>query len=171
MIVAYGMYDRAIGQQGDMPWGLSLRGDLRHFKEITNGKSIIMGRTTYESIGRPLPNRENIVLTSRPDDLAGVTSVRSLEEAYLRANNTPIVIGGAALYLRALEFTDVVFATEVDGYFPKADRFFPALPANFSEVPSSRTQMAPDVPDGLGYEFVTYVRDLEGLIMPKDELQ
>ncbi len=81
------------------------------------------------------------------------------------------MIGGAALYLRALEFTDVVFATEVDGYFPKADRFFPELPANFSEVPSSRTQMAPDVPDGLGYEFVTYVRDLEGLITPKDEPQ
>ncbi len=53
MIVAYGMYDRAIGQQGDMPWGLSLRGDLRHFKEITNGKSIIMGAQHTNQLGAP----------------------------------------------------------------------------------------------------------------------
>lgn len=161
MIVAYGKYDRAIGQDGDLPWGDALKADLRHFRRCTLGKSVIMGRTTYDSIGRPLAGRENIVLTHRALDAPGVCTVRSLDEAYERATHTPIVIGGAALYLDALPTTDIIYATEVQGRFPSADRHFPELPSGFIEAFGARQAVRPDVPGGLAYEYTIYLRHLQ----------
>lgn len=168
MIVAYGRYDRAIGQDGAMPWGMSLKGDLAHFRRLTLGKSIIMGRNTYESLGRPLPGRENIVVTRRKRLGKGVVAVKTLEEAYEQAQSTPIVIGGAALYAAALPFTDVVFATEVDGHFPDADVFFPELSEpEFIEALGSRQSHGPDQPGGYVYQTAIYVHHLSTIYRPE----
>lgn len=128
MIVAYGL-NREIGRNGDMPWGRDLPSDLRRFRDLTVGKSAIMGYNTYKSIGRPLTDRENIVVTSKRHVPCGVTVVRSLYEAYERASAQPIVIGGAQLYEAALPYTDTIYATEVQATFPGSDTFFPELPA------------------------------------------
>lgn len=127
MIVAYGQA-REIGRNGDMPWGRDLPSDLLRFRDLTVGKSAIMGYNTFVSIGRALPRRENIVVTSRDLDVNGIVIARSLDEAYEKANDQPIVIGGAQLYEAALPHTDIIYATEVQTEFPGSDTFFPELP-------------------------------------------
>lgn len=120
--------NRCIGRDNDLPWRLS--NDLKHFKKTTMGKPIIMGRKTWESIGRPLPGRENIVVTRNADyEAPGCTVVHSLSEA-LEAVQTveeACVIGGAALYEEALAAADKLYITHVeakvagDTYFPEFD--------------------------------------------------
>lgn len=161
MIVAYGRHDRAIGQNGELPWRHDLRHDLSRFRQLTLGKSAIMGRSTFESIGRPLPKRENIVLTRQDIEIPGVVVAHSLEEAYERASATPIVIGGAAVYLQALPTTEIIYATEVNGRFPDADAFFPELPDGFIEAFGARQAVPPDMPGGPGYDYTIYVRHLK----------
>lgn len=163
MIVAYGKYDRAIGQNGLMPWGNSLTQDLRRFRQLTLGKSVIMGRSTFESIGRTLPGRQNIVVSEYDNFPNDVTSVRSLSEAYDQATATPIVIGGGKLYQAALPFTDTIFATEVDGHFPGADTFFPEVPPEptFMEAPGARQHIRADALGGYAYDFTIYLRHLD----------
>ena len=81
MIVAYDQH-RAIGKHGNLPWGRSLPADLAHFKKLTTGASVIMGRKTFESIGsRPLPNRENIVISRTPTGVPGVLTAVTLSSA------------------------------------------------------------------------------------------
>lgn len=117
-----------IGRAGKLPWHLSH--DLRRFKEITTGHAIIMGRKTYESIGRPLPKRRSLVITRDPSFRAnGVEIVRSLDEALeaARGESRRFVIGGAAIFADALPRADELYLTrvhaEVDGdaYFPDVD--------------------------------------------------
>lgn len=154
LIVAYGL-GREIGQDGSMPWGFELPADLRHFRELTLGKSAIMGRNTYASIGRPLANRQNIVVTSGRVP-CGVDVARSLEEAYELAECQPIIIGGARLYAAALPDIDVVYATEVQATFPGSDTFFPELPGKFVEV--DRTLVPADEQNAYDMRFVTLKR-------------
>ena len=163
MIVAYGKYDRAIGQNGLMPWGNSLKQDLKRFRQLTLGKSVIMGRHTFESIGRALPGRQNIVISGHDDFPDDVTLVRSLDEAYDRATASPIVIGGGRFYRAALPLTDTLFATEVDGRFPDADTFFPDIPPEpiFMEAPGARQHIRADVLGGYAYDFTIYLRHLD----------
>lgn len=164
MIVAYGKYDRAIGQDGSLPWGNTLKEDLRRFRQLTLGKSVIMGRHTYESIGRALPGRDNLVVTHHPEHLPDeVIAVHSLEEAYARSPRQPIVIGGGQLYAEALAHTDTIFATEVEGHFPDADTYFPELPAehHFIEAFGARQRIAPDVIGGYAYEFTIFTAHLK----------
>ncbi len=130
MIVAYGK-KREIGRNGDMPWGRDLPADLLRFRDLTLGKSAIMGLHTHRSIGRALPGRENIVVTSHDDVSAGVRIARSLDEAYDMAAFEPIVIGGAQLYAAALASIDLIYATEIFAKFPGSDTFFPNLADNF----------------------------------------
>lgn len=162
MIVAYGKYDRAIGQGGQLPWGNTLKYDMRRFRQYTLGKSVIMGRNTYESIGHPLAGRENIVVTSRRDLPDSVVTVHDIDQAYARANYQPIVIGGGMLYAEALPHTDDIYVTEVDGHFPEADTFFPEIPPEptFIEAPGIRRRIAPDVLGGYAYEFTLFTRHL-----------
>ncbi|MCL1058532.1 dihydrofolate reductase [Shewanella gelidimarina] len=120
--------NRVIGKDNKMPWHLPE--DLRHFKAVTLGKPIVMGRKTYESIGRPLPGRHNIVI-SRQADLAidGVTTVTCFEDAKLAAGDCEelVVIGGGQLYTSLLCLSDVLYLTEIsldvegDTYFPHWD--------------------------------------------------
>jgi dihydrofolate reductase len=151
-------YDRArgIGANNDLLWGRDLPADLRHFKDITAGGSLIMGRKTFESIGRALPGRENIVVTHRPLDAVDVIAVDSLASAYRLAHGNQFIIGGASIYEQALSDVDVVYATEVDQVFPEAEVFFPLLGEDWQE--RSRESFEADDRNKYPYDFVTYVR-------------
>ena len=151
-------YDRArgIGANNDLLWGRDLPADLRHFKDLTAGGSLIMGRKTFESIGRALPGRENIVVTHRPLDTVDVIAVDSLASAYRLAHGNQFIIGGASVYEQALSDVDVVYATEVDQVFPEAEVFFPLLGEDWQE--RSRESFEADDRNKYPYDFVTYVR-------------
>ena len=121
--------DRVIGAGGRLPWHLPA--DLRHFRTLTLGKPIVMGRRTFESIGRPLPGRTNIVVTRDPElRRAGVWVALDLEAALAVARplGEVMVIGGAAIYVRALPLCERIYLTEVhakisgDTWFPAYDR-------------------------------------------------
>jgi dihydrofolate reductase len=116
-----------IGRGGALPWHLP--DDLKHFKRVTMGKPILMGRRTFESIGKPLPGRRNLVLTrGDPVAVAGVESVKSLKSAMALCVGVDelCVIGGAAVYAAALPFARVIYLTRVESEVP-GDVQFPAV--------------------------------------------
>ena len=156
LIVAYGR-NGEIGAHGDLPWGRNLPGDLAQFKRRTTGGSIIMGRRTFESIGkRPLPDRENIVVSSTTAGVSGVLTALSLESAYALARYPIFIIGGARLYRAALPTVDVIYATEVDAVFPDADTFFPKLSSEWQEV--EREHHEADEKNSYSFDVVEYRR-------------
>ena len=116
--------NRAIGLDGEMPWHLPA--ELKHFKESTMGKPIVMGRKTWESIGRVLPGRQNIVVTRNPSFKApGCTLAGSLDQAMDLAQGEEImIIGGGQLYQLAMAVADRMILTRVDCE-PEADTWFP----------------------------------------------
>lgn len=105
-----------------------LPADLQHFKSKTLGKPVIMGRNTFESIGKPLPGRHNIVLTHRPLSIEGVTIANSLDEALKLTNNKDevMIIGGASIYKQALAVAQRIYLTHIHHQF-EADVFFPLI--------------------------------------------
>ena len=121
--------NNVIGAKNDLIWHLP--NDLKHFKSITSGHPIIMGRKTFESLGRPLPNRTNIVVTRDQNwNAEGIEIVSSLSKAIEVAKTIAddiFVIGGGNIYKQAMEFTDILYITEVhhefdgDTYFPEID--------------------------------------------------
>jgi dihydrofolate reductase len=122
-------HNRVIGNKGKLPWHISA--DLKNFRAITMGKPIIMGRKTHESIGRPLPGRENVVITRDKNyKVEGCTILHSLEEVYERFTDTDeiMIMGGADLYEQTLDKANRIYLTEVhaevegDTYFPDFDR-------------------------------------------------
>lgn len=142
LIWAEGAYNRVIGKDGTLPWNLPE--DLAHFRRVTGGKAVIMGRRTWESLPvRPLPCRQNIVVTS--SEIKGVTTARSLSEAVSKVNgHTVWVIGGAALFEEALPYADLISVTVVygefegDTYAPK-DIEFDRFMARHGDVETSST--------------------------------
>ncbi|MGO4888913.1 dihydrofolate reductase [Anaerobacillus sp. MEB173] len=123
LIVAMGE-GRVIGLNNEMPWHLPA--DLAYFKKVTTGHTVIMGRKTFESIGRPLPNRNNIILTRDRNFMAdGCTIVHSIEEA-LALDGDLFVIGGAEIYKQFLPYTDRIYVTQIDHSF-EGDTFFPQM--------------------------------------------
>jgi dihydrofolate reductase len=125
--------NHVIGQDGGLPWHISA--DLRRFKRITMGKPVVMGRKTFESIGRPLPGRHNIVVTRDPDyrneGIAVASDLGSALKAAARFNRTSgereiMVIGGGEIYRQALPLAERVYMTEVSAE-PEGDAVFPAL--------------------------------------------
>ncbi|WP_105102196.1 dihydrofolate reductase [Microbulbifer pacificus] len=138
MIVAMAR-NRAIGRENTLPWRIS--GDLQFFKRTTLGKPVVMGRKTFESIGRPLPGRENIVITRNPAWRAeGVTVAASLERALELAQQAAardgavevMVIGGAEIYRQAMPLARRLYITEVDAEVD-GDAFFPVLDDGWRE--------------------------------------
>lgn len=117
----------AIGLKGDLPW--RLRDDLAFFKQATMGKPILMGRRTWESIGRPLPGRRNIVISETLGAAQGAEVARSLDEAMdlVRDASEVAIIGGAQLYAAALPMADVIYLTRVLAEV-EADTFLPGFP-------------------------------------------
>lgn len=159
IVVAYDK-NRAIGRNGDLPWGRSLSADLAQFKRLTKGGDVIMGRKTFESIGcRPLPERENIVISSRPTGVKGILTAMNLESALALSRYPTFIIGGARVYGDALKMPeiDTIYATEVDAAFPDADTFFPELDMSvWREI--SRVHHPADAENKYDFDFVTYQR-------------
>jgi dihydrofolate reductase len=127
IIVAISNQTRAIGKKNELLW--KIPNDLKRFKELTTGHPIIMGRKTFESIGRPLPNRTNVIITRNKDyTFENCSVVGSLDEAIELAKKIDkeeiFIIGGGEIYKQALPFTDRLYLTVVDDE-PKADTFFP----------------------------------------------
>ncbi|MCJ0743864.1 dihydrofolate reductase [Pedobacter montanisoli] len=119
--------NNAIGKGNELLWYLSA--DLKHFKNITTGHTIIMGRKTYESIGKPLPNRRSIVITHNKDyKIEGAEVVHSLNDALdlLGENEEGFIIGGAQIYNQVLPFCNKIYLTTVHHHFD-ADAFFPEI--------------------------------------------
>lgn len=146
-----------IGRGGAMPWRIPE--DLKRFKALTMGSPVVMGRKTWDSIGRPLPGRENVVVTRQPLVLAGATVVHSLDEAleHCRSRGTAdcFVIGGGEIYAQALPRADVVHLTRIHQRFD-GDARFPALGPEWREV--AREARLQESPERLRFDFVTYER-------------
>jgi dihydrofolate reductase len=147
---------RGIGINNTLPW--KLPEDMAHFKRLTTGHPVIMGRKTYESIGRPLPNRRNVVVTRNAAWRAdGVETVHSLDEARALVNGEAeaFIIGGAQVYAEALaqRLADQVIQTEIGQVF-ECDAHFPALGAEWQELERQNYTSA----NGLPYAFVTLRR-------------
>ena len=157
----------AIGRKNALLW--TLPGDMKYFRQQTTGNAVIMGWMTFQSIGRPLPKRHNIVISlfPWPDAPEGVTVVDSLEAAFAaaasvipsEAKESPkaFVIGGAYTYAEAMEVVDTMHITHVHDAPEDADAFFPVIdPAIWRE--DSRSDMQVDPTTGITYEFVVYRR-------------
>ncbi len=149
-------HNNVIGSKNDLPWYLPA--DLRHFKEITTGHTVVMGRTTFNSIlnrlGKPLPNRENVVVTRDPDfTYHEVTVIHSIEE--IKDLGDVFVIGGAEIYRQTVDIVDRLYVTEVDADI-EGDTYFPDLAASWQEV--SREHHESDEKNQFDYDFVVYER-------------
>ncbi len=144
---------RAIGRGGELPWRLP--NDLKRFKALTLGKTVLMGRKTFESIGRPLPQRRNIVLTRDSSFAAsGVEVVHDLRNAL---EDDLFVIGGGEIYALALPIATTLELTIVQTVIPDADAFFPAWDgADWLEV--RREHHAVDERHAYAFDFVTLER-------------
>lgn len=146
-----------IGKNNQLPWHLPA--DLAHFKALTLGKSILMGRKTYESIGRPLPGRRNIVISRQLDfQAAGCEVVHSLDEALTLAGSAEevMVIGGTQLFEEALPSADRLYLTWVHGEV-EGDSYFPSLDLNEWQE-TSREERAPDEKNHYALSFVSLAR-------------
>ncbi len=146
-----------IGADNDLLWHSDLPTDLQHFKDITTGGTVIMGRKTYEGIGRALPNRENIVVSRKLHDTPGVIVVDSIENAYSLAQHNIYVIGGGQIYAATIDDMDELFVTEVDAEFPKATVSFPTIdPSIWHEI--SREHHTKDEKNKYNFDFVHYTK-------------
>lgn len=149
--------DNAIGKENKLLWHLPA--DLKHFKEITNGHTLIMGRKTFDSVGKPLPNRRNIIITRKKDfHIPGAEVVNTLEEALIRCKDDKEVFigGGAEIYKIAMDITDKIYLTVVKGTFD-ADTFFPVIDKEVWQE-TEIEHYAPDEKNAFGYTFSTLVR-------------
>lgn len=156
MIAAIAERDRAIGFHNTLLWHIPE--DFKHFKEMTAGHAVLMGENTYRSIGRPLPNRTNIVLSIDPDFAPeGCLVARSLDEAFEQAREVEadeiFVCGGASIYRQCLSLADRLYLTLVEGEY-EADTFFP----DYSDFNREISRRASE--DGTyRYSFVTLEKE------------
>lgn len=149
--------DRLIGDRNRLPWHLPA--DLAHFKQVTMGKPIIMGRKTYESIGKPLPGRTNIVLTRSAEFHAeGVVTASTLQQAldYAATEDEVMIIGGSTIYELALPRADRLYLTYVENSF-EGDAWFPDFDPEQWHIIASEEHRA-DQKNSSAYRFVTYER-------------
>jgi dihydrofolate reductase len=154
ILVAAVAANGVIGARGGLPWRLP--GDLRHFKALTLGHPVIMGRRTWEGLGRALPGRENIVVTRRPGfEAPGAHVAASLDAALALCAGEPaaFVIGGAQLYAAALPLADALELTEIHRDYDGDTRFPPFERADWREI-----ERRPQSSDGLRFDFVRYER-------------
>jgi len=159
LVVAYAK-SRVIGRDNELPWYIP--DDLKHFKRLTTGKTVVMGRNTYESIvrrlGKPLPNRRNIVVSgSLKEPIEGVEVAVSLEDALNLAKNDKetVLIGGQRIFEEAInkDMVERIYATEIDADV-QGDTFFPELDPGHWTIKSTENHANPEYK----YSFVTYER-------------
>jgi dihydrofolate reductase len=150
--------NNVIGRDNQLIWKLSA--DLRRFKNLTTGHHILMGRKTFESLGKPLPNRTHLIITRNPDFQApeGHFSFASVEDAFIFCNKIGVedlfIIGGGEIYRDTLDLCDVLEVTEVDCE-PDGDTFFPEInPMIWKET--ERESFPADEKNEFPYSFVTY---------------
>lgn len=149
--------NRVIGRNNTLPWRLPA--DLKRFRKLTTGHPVILGRKNYESIGRPLPERTNIVVTRDRDYRApGCVVVDSLDAAYTAAGNVDeiFIIGGAELYAQTLARADRLYLTLVHAAVP-GDTYFPKFDLG-DWIETARERHEPDASHVYAYSFVTYER-------------
>jgi dihydrofolate reductase len=154
--------NRVIGRDGQLPWRLPA--DLKRFKRLTVGHPLILGRKTYESIGRPLPERTNIVITRREGYApAGIRLVRSIDEALAAAAEAPgadeaFVIGGSEIYRQTLPIADRLHLTFIEEDFP-GDVHFPELDeTQWRLVDEERHEASEDTPFAWSYRTYDRIR-------------
>ena len=153
----------------DAKWGIgqgnellfSLRGDMKHFRAMTTGKTILLGRKTLETFpgGRPLPNRRNVVLTTCDKEIEGASVVHTVQELMDAAQgeepDNVFVAGGGTVYTALLPYCKRVYMTKIDAAVEGADTFFP----NLDKLPGWEVEETsePMEENGITYRFVTYV--------------
>ncbi len=149
--------ENGIGKNNQLLWHLPA--DLKHFKSITTGHPVVMGRKTFESIGRPLPNRRNVVISRQQGlRIEGVEVVNSLAAAYalLADENLVFIIGGAQIYREAIQDVEKIHLTKVHHRF-EADAFFPELDPEVWQETERETHQA-DEKNAFSYSFLTYFK-------------
>jgi len=124
--------NRVIGKDNKLPWHFSE--DLRYFKKLTTGSTVIMGRKTFESIGRPLPNRENFIISRTMTEREGARCFNSIGNAIgaVQTENA-FIIGGAEIYKNTINNVDGIYLTRIDADY-EGDAFYPQVPDSFEEV-------------------------------------
>lgn len=157
LILAYGP-DGVLGNHGALPWPNHPE-DMRRFRKATMGGTLIMGRKTYESIGKPLPWRQNVVLSHHPEKIAGlgpdVATAKDMATAVTMAGKTPVyIIGGAAVFSIAMPFATRILLTEMKGEFPGDVYFKIPFLHQWQEVTREEWRG-----DGGDCDFVEYVLD------------
>lgn len=151
--------NRVIGKNNTLIWHLPA--DLKRFKTLTTGHVIIMGRKTFESIGKPLPNRTTIVISRQVDlQIEGVIIAHSVEEAILKAKSLTrediFIVGGAEIYALSLPLTDQILVTQLHDIFD-GDTFFPEIPLELFEV-TEKERGVTDEKNTYQYSYITYTR-------------
>ena len=155
IIVAIGE-NNAIGKDNQLLWHIPA--DLRHFKNKTSGHTIIMGRKTFDSVGKPLPNRRNIVVTRQDIQIAGCEVVKSIDDALAlcKEEDEVFIGGGAEIYRLAMAQTDRIYLTIIHQEFD-ADTFFPKI--DYSQwVETSHVDHPADEKNNIPYSFITLER-------------
>ncbi len=146
----------AIGKKGKIPW--DIKEDLKFFRENTENTAIVMGRATYDSIGRPLPNRKNIVMTRSIQGRDGVVEVSSSQEAINEARSYSEkvnIIGGEYIYKEFLPLATKLLITEIELEVDSADTFFPKWDFKiWKEISRQKSSE-----NGINFSFVEYVKD------------
>lgn len=154
MISLIAAYDknRVIGKDGHIPWKID--GEQRRFRELTTGNVVIMGRRTYEEIGRPLPNRTTIVVSKTKNfDAPNCATAHSLGEAVAMAGDRDVFVsGGARLYKEVLDIVQKLFITEIDASFD-GDTYFPEFDKSLYEC-ETEEKFEGEIP----YVYLTYTR-------------
>ena len=146
--------NRVIGNNNSLIW--KLPADLKRFKQITTGNTIVMGRKTYESIGKPLPNRRNIIITRDTNYLVdNCEIVNSLEEALMLCNNDCFIIGGGEIYKQSIDIADKIYLTLVQEDF-EGDTYFPEIGKEWTKV--FREDYEGDEKNEHKYSFIDYER-------------
>ena len=148
--------NNAIGKNNELLWHLP--NDLKHFKQLTTGHTVIMGRKTFDSIGRPLPKRRNIVVTRHQMSIVGCDVVHSIEQALALCKDEAEVdiVGGAEIYKQAMPFVNNIHLTIVHQAF-EADAYFPEI--NMEEwQETNREDHEPDERHAYAYSFITLKR-------------
>ncbi len=149
--------ENGIGKDNQLMWHLPK--DLKFFKNTTSGHTIIMGRKTYDSVGRPLPNRRNIIITRQKDlKIEGVEVFNELENAVKACadEDEVFIVGGGEIYQQALPFTDKIYLTKVHQKF-NSDAFFPEFNKEEWKL-ISKEDHEPDEKHAFSFSFLTFVR-------------